>query len=111
MTSKWQKKIVIRARKKELGDWRRNESQESEPRCSHYPPGKIDEYETEEQLAKQRMVVLGNDHILAFGKVFETLLTILNSFSIHFAIHLKSIHAMPTNSNGHVSVQRSLRCM
>ena len=75
------------------------------------PPGKIDEYKTEEQLAKQRMVVLGNDHILAFGKVFETSLTFLNSFSIHFAIHLKSIHAMPTNSNGHVSVQRSLRCM
>ena len=43
----------------------------------------------EQQLAKQRVAVSRNDHILTFGEVFETLLTFwdsMNSFSVHFAI-------------------------
>ena len=58
----------------------------------------------EQQLAKQRVAVSRNDHILAFGEVFETSLTFWNSFNIHFAILLSTKPlAMPTNSNAHVS--------
>ena len=54
------------------------------------PIMRLNEYETEEQRqAKQRMAVLGNDHIFAFGEVFETSLTFSISFSIHFAIHVQ----------------------
>ena len=73
----------------------------------------------EQQLAKQRVAILRNDHILAFGEVFEISLTFwdsLKSFSICFAILPTLCHtycctwptvtkalATPTNSNAHVS--------
>ena len=70
----------------------------------------------EQQLAQQRVAVSRNDHILAFGEVFETLLTFwdsMNSFSVCFAIlchtycctwpTITKVFAMPTNSNAHVS--------
>ena len=34
-TLKWQK-IVMRVRKKELGDWCKNRSKDREPKCSYY---------------------------------------------------------------------------
>ena len=73
----------------------------------------------EQRLAKQRVAVSRNDHILAFGEVFETTLTFwdsLNSFSVRFAILLTLCHtycctwltvtkvlATPTNSNARVA--------
>ena len=42
----------------------------------------------EQWLAKQRVAILRNDHILAFGEEFETLLTFWNSFNIRFVIFL-----------------------
>ena len=45
----------------------------------------------EQRLVKQRVAISRNDHILAFGEVFETSLTFwdsINSLSIHFAILL-----------------------
>ena len=71
----------------------------------------------EQQVAKQRkcVAVLSNDHILAFGEVFETSLTSSNSFSVCFAIFLilLTLHCMwptvpnarpiPTNSGSYVN--------
>ena len=55
--------------KKEIVN-RRNGSKNREPKCSHYH-GQIDEYASEEeQVAKQRMVILRNNHILTFGDHF-----------------------------------------
>ena len=79
----------------------------------------------EQRLAKQRVAVSRNDHILAFGEVFETSLTFWNSFNVRFAILLTLCHtycctwptvpkalATPTNSNAHVSPVGSkvMRC-
>ena len=59
----------MRVRKKELGDWCNNRSEDRDEAKTELPPhevhGKLDEYEREEQwLAKQRkhMAVLRNDH-------------------------------------------------
>ena len=43
----------------------------------------------EQRLVKQRMAVLRNNHILTFGKVFETSLTSWNAlpFFSHFVAH------------------------
>ena len=45
--------------------------------------------EREQRLAKKRMAVSGNDHIRAFGEMFETSLTSWNSINVRFAILLK----------------------
>ena len=83
----------------------------------------------EQRLAKQRVTILRNDHILAFGEVFETSLTFcdsVNSFSVCFAILLTLCHtycctwltvtkalATPTKINAHVLPVGSkvIRCM
>ena len=72
----------------------------------------------EQQLAKQRMTISKNDHILAFGEVFETSLTSWNSFIICFAtlltlcctwLTMSKVHAMPTNSNANMSPVGSIK--
>ena len=66
----------------------------------------------EQRLAKQRMAVSINDHILAFGEVFEPRSLPSNSFNVRFAVFLTLRYtwptfpkacATPTNSNTHVS--------
>ena len=63
----------------------------------------------EQRIAKQRVAVSRNDHILAFGEVFETSLTFwdsMNSFSIRFAILLTLCHTYcctwPTITKAHL---------
>ena len=99
----------MKAREKELRDWCENGSEDREPKCSHYPvKSAARSMSTREQrLAKQRMVVSRNNHILAFGEVFESRSFPSNSLNVCFGVFL-TLHytwpcAMPTNSNVHVS--------
>ena len=112
-------KTMMSARKKELGDWRENESNK-EPKCSHYPLKSTARLmSTREQwLAKQRMAVSRNNHILAFGEVFETLLTFwkaLPSF-LHFGTlvvahgWLHSPRLLTVMHTCRLLVQKSLWC-
>ena len=112
--SRRQNGTMMKAKKKELGDWRETEVK-TEPKCSHYPVKSvvIDEHErAAASEAKNGLAILRNDHILMFGEVFETVFTFWNSFNMCFTILLTlSLHmvdrlkacAMPTNSNAHVS--------
>ena len=67
-----------------------NGSEDREPKYSHYlmkSAGRL--MSTRDQwLAKQRIAVSRNGHILTFGEVFKTLLTSWNSFNVPFAILL-----------------------
>ena len=91
----------------------RNGSEDREPKYSHYlmkSAGRL--MSTRGQwLAKQRMAVSRNDHILTFRVVFKALLTSWNSFNVLFAILLTLLNmadrpntcVTPTNSNAHVT--------
>ena len=84
----------MRVRKKDLGDWCKNGSEDKEPKCSHFPMKSAARSmgmreQSMQWLVKQKSAwVFRSDHILMFGEVFETLLTFSNSFSICFAILL-----------------------
>ena len=75
-----------------------NGSKDREPKCSHYPVKSATrlmstgEQHVHVQLVKHRMVVSRNDHILAFGEVFETSLTSWNSLNIYMLCH--SFHTL-----------------
>ena len=89
--------------------WKRRQRAKMQP-LSREVNGEIDEHERP-VASEAKNGRLRNDHILAFGVVFETLLTSWNSFSVCFAILLmicctwptvpKAL-AMPTNSNAHM---------
>ena len=90
-----------------------------EPKCSYCPTKStaISMSMREHRLAKQRMGHLENDHILAFGEVFETSLTSWNSFNVCFAILHTVCCTWPAAQKHmhtymcHLLVQRSLRCV
>ena len=87
-----EKKTVNKVRKKERGDETdtyNNGSEDREPKCSHYPVKSTVKSMSmrEQQLAKQRMAVLRNDHILMFSEVFETSLASWNSFNVCLLTH------------------------
>ena len=90
-------------------------SEGRDPKCSHYPMKSAERSMSmrEQQLAKQRMAVSRNHHILTFSEVFETSLTSWNSFNtlshpshtlLNMADRSKSTTA-PTKSNAHVACQ------
>ena len=107
-------KKIMRVRKKEQGDWRKNGSDNREPKSGHYlVKSGVRLMSTREQwLAKQRMAVSRNDPTFVFGEVFKTSLTSRNSCNVRFAILLTlgctwptilKACATPTNSNAHVT--------
>ena len=79
----------MRARKKDLGDWRENGSEDREPKCSHFSMKSAarstsTREQSMQQLAKQKSAwVFRNDHILVFGEVFKTLLEFFQHMLCH----------------------------
>ena len=84
--------IVTRLRKKELGDWRENGSEDRDTAQtqlpSHEVPSQLDEYEREELwLTKQRkyMAILRNDHTHRSSNSFNECLAIpFSILALHF---------------------------
>ena len=101
-----------RAKKKELGDWCENGSEDRDAVKMQLPPceicSELDEYEREEQwLTKQsvHMAVLRNNHTNR-SSVFFALPYYLSRFLGHtFVARGQLACATPTNTNMHVSVK------
>ena len=99
-----------RAKKKELGDWRENGSEDRDTVKMQLPPceicSELDEYEREEQrLTKQsvHMAVLRTNHR---SSVSFALPYYLSRFLGHtFVAHGQPACATPTNTSMHVSVK------
>ena len=87
------KKIGMRAKKKDPGDWCENGNEDSQNAVTTLWSLQQDgwvQVREEQQVVEHRkcVAVLSNDHILAFGELFETSFTSSNFFSVCFAIFL-----------------------